>query len=107
MKKSIEYNFPKTIYAEKNTFHEQVEHFLSEAQEVREVMDAVEQSWQETGDVPEPLIERLLEELADAYHSIETTFRILDREQSLVPSLFNLVEQKNRERGYYDTEEEG
>lgn len=96
----IEYNFPPTVWVDRNEFLEQVEHFLSEAQEVREVMEAVGYA-QEHGDMMGAICQRLIEELVDAYHSLETAFRILDKRGDLVPYTFALVEEKNRARGYY------
>lgn len=102
----IEYNFPPTVWVDQNGFLEQVEHFLSEAQEVREVLALIERSGNQTG-MTAALCQRLLEELVDAYHSLETTFRILDKRGDLVSYTFALVEEKNRVRGYYGPGEKG
>ncbi len=96
----IEYRFPPTVFVDQNGFLEQVEHFLSEAQEVSEVMLSIEYSGDQVG-MTAALCQRLLEELVDAYHSLETAFRILDKRGDLVPYTFALVEEKNRARGYY------
>lgn len=96
----IEYNFPQTVWVDRNDFLEQVEHFMSEVREIEEVMQAIDHA-QKHGDMMGAICQRLLEELVDAYHSLETTFRILDKRGDLVPSTFALVEEKNRARGYY------
>ena len=93
----IEYHFPPTIFVAQNEFLEQVEHFLSEVEEVKDVLERIEYHPGSTGF----LLQRLLEELVDAYHSLETAFRILDKRGDLVPYTFALVEEKNRARGYY------
>ena len=101
---SIEYNFPPTVFVDRNEFLEQVEHFLSEVQEVRGVLEGIEE-FRQYPVMTEGLCMRLLEELVDAYHSLETTFRILDKRGDLVPYTFTLVEEKNRARGYYGSGE--
>lgn len=86
----MNYNFPKTKFAEQNTIGQQIEHVLSE---VEEVFLALLEESNERGD----------EELADLTHSLETLWRIIaaERGEEYVQQLFEQVIVKNAERNYY------
>lgn len=90
------YNFPETIFVERNTLGEQVEHVLSEADEVVDALDAAD-GLDELGHINE--------ELADLTHSLETLWRIMEdyHGREYVQAIFARVEAKNKARGYYNT----
>lgn len=81
--------YPETKFARTNTIDEQVDHVLSEICEaIREKRGSLE----------------FLHELADVQASIETLWNVLDRIYGTDFSekiIFERIEQKNRERGYY------
>ena len=83
------YNWPETRFARENTPGKQIDHILSE---VDEVIAA--------GPESNEGIER---ELADLHHSLETFWRILERTKGLkyVANLFRATEKKNSMRRYY------
>jgi|GEM_PF-1778987 len=87
----IVYSWPETIYASRNSLGEQLDHILSEVDEITEL-----------GPPVSPLIHM---EIADLQHSIETFWRILERQtngEEYIAAVFQAVEDKNRKRGYYD-----
>jgi len=94
----LNYNFPPTIFVDKNTLKKQLAHVLSEAAEVIQAHirnDGI-------------MVEELEEELMDLTHSLETFWRKYERGRLGVPSVEKLrakVERKNRERNYYDRDE--
>lgn len=105
--KYLEFNFPESIFTVSNTAGGQIDHVLSEFEEVNELLPDLARAVDagDTSEVEE--VTRLIEqEMVDAYHSLETFFRILGRERgaAYVSDLFDGVEAKNRDRGYYDTE---
>jgi len=81
--------YPKTKFATTNTIDEQIDHVLSEIGEViREKRGSLE----------------FFHELADLQHSVETLWNVLDRiygNDFSEKIIFERIEQKNRERGYY------
>lgn len=91
MNQSIKYNFPATTFVASNTLQQQLRHVLSEMNEVRDAIRNNEGT------------ERIDEELADVYHSLETYFRRmqLDLGAEYVDALFDIIEDKNRDRNYY------
>ena len=91
MSQSVSYNFPATTFARINDQVEQLSHVMSEINEVRDAIKNNESA------------ERIDEELVDLFHSLETLFRIYQRElgDEYVEDLFAQIEDKNRERGYY------
>lgn len=92
----MKFNFPKTIFVERNTLGEQIEHVLSEADEVTEAFSA-----------PDGLdwYSRINEELADLTQSLETFWRIMAdyHSEDYVEAVFPKVRAKNQARGYYTT----
>lgn len=97
----MNYTWPATTFAEKNSVREQLSHIVSEFEEIAEVV--IEENLK---DAEEKAIEysvRLFEELADAQHSIETFWRILDRihGQGFSQRIVDMVRAKNAARGYY------
>lgn len=85
----LTFNFPETRFVAENTLGQQIDHIMSEAEEV---VAAAEIS-----------NEAVEEELADLTHSLETFWRKmqLERGEEYVEELFDRVEEKNRVRGYY------
>lgn len=85
------YLFPKTRFAETNTQDAQLQHILSEADEVRNSIINAEPA------------SRTLEEVIDTWHSIETYIRKLEKEHGIerVLEAIDQVVKKNDERGYY------
>lgn len=90
-KRPIQFNFGETIFVDKNTTDEQLQHFASEE---FEVISAVVDG--------EP-DRRKEEEMVDRLHSSESFFRLLIKEKGhhYVACLFDEVERKNADRGYY------
>lgn len=88
--KSVAYNFPPTVFVTRNRTGQQLDHLLDEAEEVR--MAALSEG-----------LERVVEEVVDLLNSCETYLRIVSelKGAAYVERTFNLVEQKNRARGYY------
>lgn len=87
------FNFPETIFVEKNTTTEQLEHVISEAYEVRK----------ELADHDQPETQLLDLEMMDLMHSCETYFRkrTSDRGKVYVDMLIDQTVEKNARRGYY------
>lgn len=85
----LNFNFPKSRFVAENTLGKQIDHILSEVEEVREAFEISN--------------EAVEEELADLTHSLETFWRKmqLERGEEYVEALFDRVEEKNRVRGYY------
>ena len=88
------YNFPATKFAYENNPADQLNHVLSEVDEVLEASD-VALTW---------LDDDLLEELTDLSHSLETFWRTVElvTGREAVQALFTKVADKNLDRGYYD-----
>lgn len=86
------YNFPETRFARENSPARQLDHVMSEVEEIK-----AEQI------NPEAPLEKMIEEIVDLTHSLETYWRILERifGKEYVAFVFAQVEQKNRDRGYY------
>lgn len=85
-----EYNWPEVKFARTNSSADQLDHILSEKEEILQCGPDQEAA--------------LHMELADKHHSHETYWRILARErgEAYVAAVFQAVEDKNRARGYYD-----
>ena len=92
MKGYIEFNFPRARFVGTNTPADQIQHVLSEADEVRQAFV----------DDSAPLND-LITELADLTHSLETYWRIMINKfgTEFVENVFDQVEKKNSDRGYY------
>jgi NTP pyrophosphatase (non-canonical NTP hydrolase) len=83
------FNFPRTIYADRNGIATQSEHIYSEALEVKQA-------------VLTPDIFHTAEEIMDTLHSCETALRILrDKYGININEVREFVEAKNKERNYY------
>jgi cell division protein FtsX len=82
------YSFPATKWVKTATVKEQLEHVRSE---FREMITAESQE----------CLTCFTEEAVDLYHSLETLFRVMQRENIPIPYVFEKVEAKNRGRGYY------
>ena len=89
------YNFPATVFVDRNTAGQQLDHVMSEADEVR--ANCLDES------VP---LDDIVHEMVDLTHSLETFWRIMEkhRGRSYVQGAFNEVEAKNDQRNYYATE---
>jgi Mg2+/Co2+ transporter CorB len=98
MTEYIEFNFPPTRFVTENTLGDQLDAVLSEE---FEVLAAVMDNYEDLAEAVKD--DHVLEEMVDKYHALETFFRKLieDRGQEFVAALFDRVEQKNRDRGYY------
>lgn len=85
------FNFPAVKFVVENSPGTQLEHFLSEANEVCDAMN-----------LSSP-ISHIEEEMVDCLHSLETYFRKLEivKGEDYVKELFDKVLKKNQERGYY------
>jgi hypothetical protein len=82
----FKFSFPRTTFVDSNGLFEQITHIETEMAEVKHAY------------LNEPP-ERLVEELVDLYHSVETALRIMDERYVPIPHLD--VQEKNRARGYY------
>lgn len=82
------FSFPKIKFANTNTIDQQVQHIYSE---VVEAMQDYNKGM--TGDMDM--------ELMDLYHSIETYFRIRQKQGIDIHATHAAVVKKNAERGYY------
>ena len=95
----VEYNFPAVRFVGENSPVEQLRHIISEACEViDEVVENHDTQEQAVAD------EKVLCELADLSHSLETFWRIQEKLHGTkhVAGIFARVEEKNRKRGYYN-----
>jgi hypothetical protein len=90
--KSLEFNFPRTRFVGENTAGEQLDHAMSEVDEIRDACLDPAQSF-----------DRVVEEIVDLTHSLETYWRILIDIKGIayVEGMFSRVAAKNWERGYY------
>jgi len=85
----MNYQFPRTRFVDGNGLASQLDHVLSE------VFEAIESSHT-------PNLFHTVEEIVDAYHSLETLLRILEEDYKVDLELaFNKVHHKNKHRGYY------
>lgn len=89
----MKFNFPETIFVEKNSAAEQAQHVLSEAKEVKAEIDRSEGRD----------ISKIDMEMMDLLHSCETYFRIrtTGRGAKYVRGLMDQVQEKNAARNYY------
>lgn len=85
------YSFPKTKFVTENTIDQQVDHIRSEYVEFQREFTAARMGLAD-------------HELADLYHSIETYFRMRERQGVDIKATFAEVQQKNQDRGYYDAD---
>lgn len=85
----MQFNFPRTIFVDKNGVVGQTFHIETEVEEMKEALQQ-----------PDIMLDAM--ETMDAYHSCETKLRIL-QEKHLVDldALQVACEAKNRTRGYY------
>ena len=95
MSQTVIYNFPATIFSSSNSIHNQLCHVISEADEIRRAIADDEGT------------ERIDEEVADLFHSLETLLRIMQRDlgTEYVEKLFAKIKKKNQARGYYTEKE--
>jgi hypothetical protein len=85
----MQYNFPPTKFVQRNTIKQQIEHIKSEFEEfITEV---------EAGNMD--LADR---EVMDLYHSLETYFRIREKQGVDIKKVRRDTWYKNWWRGYYD-----
>jgi len=82
----MNYSFPATKWALTSRRNEQIEHIMSEIAEFE---------CSASGSNHE------IEEAIDLYHSLETFFRILERDGVNMDNHFDNVLKKNEARGYY------
>jgi len=94
---AVNFNFPRSIFTERNSCGQQLDHVMSEVDEVKEAF--LDES---------RLFEQCVMEIADLTHSLETYWRMLadQRGDDYVERIFDQVIKKNRDRGYYDLEED-
>lgn len=99
----MKYNWPETKFVKENDVMEQITHFMSAVDEMN-----AEGPIELTGDKEEDLkrLFPLLREAMDAHHSLETLWRIVDREYGAeMEDLLHCLEAdtyvKNAARGYY------
>ena len=82
------FSFPKVKFADENTPEKQIQHIYSEMVEFM----------REYNNGKKGLLD---EELMDCWHSIETYFRIRQRQGIDIAAVHAAVVKKNRDRGYY------
>jgi hypothetical protein len=87
----MNYSFPATKWVKTAKLSEQFDHVMSE----------VEEMCNATYEVKDGNHRRLIEEAVDLYHSLETLFRIYEREGIHMNKAFEMVQLKNEARGYY------
>lgn len=81
--------FPRTIYADRNTLEQQIDHIESEIREAREAL--------ESGD-----FDRVARELVDVQHSADTGLRIaMEQHGADSYGAYTAVTINNTRRGYY------
>jgi hypothetical protein len=92
----IKTNFPKARFADENDLQDQFNHLMTEVEEVKAAFNDPEQG-----------MIRMLEELADLHHSLETFWHIAEKEFGpyVIGSVFTGTVFKNRSRNYYLDEE--
>lgn len=100
----MKFNFPQTVYVLRNTPGDQIDHILSEVDEIEELGPELEYACRGTQD---ETLRKIDLEVMDLLHSCETFFRILSlaRGRGYVQGLFDEVMQKNLDRGYYEVSE--
>lgn len=93
LQRDTRYQWPATVFVNRNTKEQQIHHILSEAFEVAKELK--KDSSKKT---------KIHSELADLTHSLETFWRILEQEHgaSYVRDIFCSVFEKNEKRGYYE-----
>ncbi|MGE4544194.1 MAG: hypothetical protein AB7D06_08795 [Pedobacter sp.] len=95
-----EYNWPETIFVRQNTTAQQLDHILSEVDEINQIGPHIDPD----GSPNDPILRHLHMKVADLHHSIETYWRKLEIERGpeYVSAVFQAVEDESRVRGYYD-----
>jgi hypothetical protein len=88
-KERMMYIFPETKFVRENTVKQQIDHVISESIELHQ-----EELMEDDTDYE-------YEEAMDLYHSLETLFRIWEREGVDMEAVRQKVLEKNRARGYY------
>ena len=85
------YQFPRTIFADTTTLDNQITQIMMEACEMCRA------SADNEG------LDRVVEEMLDTYHALETGFWIIEglKGPGFMQTARDGVERKNRERGYY------
>ena len=94
--------WPETIFARLNTAGQQLDHILSEADEITELGPELESVLDDSAAADR--VRMMIDlEMFDLHHAIETRIRILAREKGVayVAMLVEEVRKKNRARGYY------
>ena len=88
----MNFNFPRARFVDENTAGQQLDHAMSEVEEIRVAAEDESVSFED-----------LTMEIADLTHSLETYWRIMEkvRGKAFVRSVFKAVEKKNQVRGYY------
>lgn len=85
----MHYNYPRVKFVDSNTIYEQLKHVESELQEIKDAF----------------CDEKFIEEIVDLHHSVETLIRILMEQEGVdIEKYRRAVIEKNRKRGYYDTD---
>ena len=84
----MHYNFPRVRWVEINTPNQQIQHIDEEHSEIMRAETVAETDG----------------EVMDKLHSCETYFRIREREGLDVGAVKRVTLDKNRDRGYYDSE---
>lgn len=83
--------FPRTRYVQQNDLKMQMDHATSELLEVMTAIDAEEPT------------KRVVEEIFDCIHSLETALRIAQEKHGIMLNEISaFVVMKNELRGYYD-----
>ncbi len=100
----VSFIWPETTFVRKNTIAKQIDHVISEIDEVAEAAEFTDPAPQsQSGDGIPPAMLPLFRELADLHHSLETLWRVIAEAYGweAVQALFSWIEDKNRVRGYY------
>ncbi len=99
----MKWHFPKVRFVHTNTPVKQLNHLLSEADEI--LGELVEQDGinRKLKDIIDH--DKVDAEVSDLLHSCETYFRIREREGADLAQLFAKVTEKNKKRGYYETQD--
>lgn len=84
----MQYNFPATKFVQQNTLEQQIEHIKSE---LAEFLAEIEAGNMELADG----------EAMDSYHSLETYFRMREKQGVGIDKVRRVTWYKNQQRGYY------
>lgn len=96
----MNYNFPPTRFVREGTLAGQLDHLLSEAEEIKK-----EKENHGSAHIAAKCRKTHIE-VGDVWHSAETYFRKLAKElgQEYVDGIMAEIDRKNRVRGYYEEE---